>query len=74
MPSVPVQTHVEKWLLKHGFTKTSVTPREYTKGTVIFRVSRFAIIQARGAAGPIDPAILTQLTIARKDYIPITLW
>jgi hypothetical protein len=74
MPSVPVQTHVEKWLLKHGFTKTSFMPLEYTKGTVIFRVSRYAIIQARGAGGPIDPAILTQLTIARKDYIPITLW
>jgi len=74
MPSVPKKTHLEKWLLKQGYTKTSVTPREYTKGTITVRVSRYAIIQARGAAGNIDPLILAALTTARKQYIPITLW
>jgi hypothetical protein len=74
MPSVPVQTHVEKWLIKQGYTKTSVTPREYTKGTITFRVTRFQIVQARGAGGNIDPLILAALTTARINYIPISLW
>jgi hypothetical protein len=74
MPSVPTKTHLESWLLKQGYTKTSVTPREYTKGTITFRITRFAIIQARGAAGDIDPLILAALADARRQYIPITLW
>jgi hypothetical protein len=74
MPSVPVQTHLEKWLLKEGYVKTSTTPREYTKGTITFRVSRFQIVQARGAGGNIDPLILSALTTARQHYIPISLW
>jgi hypothetical protein len=74
MPSVPTKTHLESWLLKQGYTKTSVTPREYTKGTITFRVSRFAIIQARGASGNIDPLIIAALTAADAQYIPIVLW
>jgi len=74
MPSVPVQTHIEKWLIKQGYTKTSVTPREYTKGTITLRVTRFQITQARGAGGNIDPLILAALTTARQHYIPILLW
>jgi hypothetical protein len=74
MPSVPIQTHLEKWLIQQGYVKTSTTPREYTKGTITFRVTRFQIVQARGAGGNIDPLILAALTTARQHYIPVGLW
>lgn len=74
MPSVPTQTHVEKWLIKQGYSKTSTLPLQYSKATITLTLSRFAITAAAGASGPVDPLILAALTTAAHDYIPITLW
>jgi hypothetical protein len=74
MPSVPTQTSIEKWLLAHGYSKTSTTPLEYTKADVVFTLSRYAITAARDATGPMPAAALAALRIAAGAHIPIALW
>jgi hypothetical protein len=74
MPSVPAQTHIEKWLLSQGYSKTSTTPLEYTKSGIVFTLSRYAIIAARDATGPMPGAVLDALRLAAGKCIPIALW
>jgi len=74
MPSVPKQTHIQKWLLAQGYSKTSTTPLEYTKAGVVFTLSRYAITAARDASGPMPAAALAALRLAAGAHIPIALW
>jgi len=74
MPSVPTQTHIQKWLLSQGYSKTSTTPLEYTKGAIVMTLSRYAITAARDASGPMPAAVLAALRLAALAGIPVALW
>jgi hypothetical protein len=71
---MPAKTHLERWLERDGYSKTSADPLEYSKATITLTLSPFAVTAARTDTDVIPPAVLAALHPIAEAWIPVALW
>jgi len=49
--------HIDRILVAHGWVCTSITPRQYTKGTTVLTTNRTGVRDVNAPSGDLEPYI-----------------